>query len=305
MLKLRYRDTSADAAWLAEPGITIGSDSVSTLVIDGPDVRGFHADVRVGADGAWVKEVGAAGGTLVNGKALDGEVPLRPGDVLSVGGRELEVVESRGDAGAGPRDAAGSPADEPAGDTLPAGTWGLHALTGPLAGRSFALQAKTVVGRAEDCDISIPEARLSREHAQLVLAGELLSMRDLGSSNGTFHNGERVERALLAVGDTVAFDKVEFRVIGPAPGTPDLANADDGFDKTIITTASAAIAQAAPAASPQATTGINPNVPHTAPPCPRRSRSVSSTSSGSGGTRRVLIVALVVLAGAALALFVF
>ncbi len=262
MLTLRYKD-GGEAARLTPPGITIGSDPVSSLVISGDGVGGFHADVRVTDDGAWIKDVGRGSGTFVNGQRIEAETALAPGDVLVIGGTELTVAEDG---------AAGDAAAEVDG-------WALKGTGGALDGRLFAIAGKVTVGRADGCDLAIPDARLSREHAQLVVVGERLSVRDLGSSNGTFHNGRRVERALLAAGDSIAFDKVTFEVIGPRAAEPSVGD-DDGFDKTIITTASADIAQAAAGArgeaSPSATTGVNPNVPR----AKVGRRPVSSTGAG-------------------------
>ena len=77
-----------------------------------------------------------------------------------------------------------------------------------------------VVGRAPSSDIAIFDPTISRRHAELHVDEAGLRVRDLGSSNGTFHNGERIEDSepvALAPGDTVTFGKVAFRVqpLGP------------------------------------------------------------------------------------------
>src|SRR5438309_267223 len=78
-----------------------------------------------------------------------------------------------------------------------------------------------VVGRAPSSDIAIFDPTISRKHAELQVDANGLRVRDLGSSNGTFHNGTRIEDAqpvVLAPGDTITFGKVAFRVqpVGPA-----------------------------------------------------------------------------------------
>ena len=77
-----------------------------------------------------------------------------------------------------------------------------------------------VVGRAPSSDIAIFDPTISRRHAELQVDESGLHVRDLGSSNGTFHNGERLEDeepVVLSPGDTVTFGKVAFRVqpVGP------------------------------------------------------------------------------------------
>src|SRR5204862_1975712 len=52
----------------------------------------------------------------------------------------------------------------------------------------------------------------SRRHAELVTDDKGVQVRDLGSSNGTFLNGSRVETCTLSLGDTVTFGKVPFKL---------------------------------------------------------------------------------------------
>lgn len=79
--------------------------------------------------------------------------------------------------------------------------------------RSFSIvRDMTVVGRREDCDLRIPLGEVSRKHCRLIKDGEAVKLEDLGSSNGTFHNGNRVREATLAAGDTVQIGPVTFMV---------------------------------------------------------------------------------------------
>jgi predicted component of type VI protein secretion system len=79
--------------------------------------------------------------------------------------------------------------------------------------RSFSIvRDMTVVGRREDCDLRIPLGEVSRKHCRLIMEGDGIRLEDLGSSNGTFHNGERVREATLNAGDTVQIGPVTFMV---------------------------------------------------------------------------------------------
>ena len=77
--------------------------------------------------------------------------------------------------------------------------------------RSFSVTREiTVIGRREDCDLMIPLGEVSRKHCRLVRDGDLLKIEDLGSANGTFLNGQRVQESLLAPGDTIQVGPVVF-----------------------------------------------------------------------------------------------
>ena len=77
--------------------------------------------------------------------------------------------------------------------------------------RSFSMaRDMTVVGRREDCDLRIPLGEVSRKHCRIVRDGDSLKLEDLGSSNGTFLNGQRVQEALLSPGDTIQVGPVVF-----------------------------------------------------------------------------------------------
>lgn len=77
--------------------------------------------------------------------------------------------------------------------------------------RSFSISRDmTVVGRREDCDLRIPLSDVSRKHCRFVRDGDTLRLEDLGSSNGTFCNGQRVGDAVLNPGDSIQVGPVIF-----------------------------------------------------------------------------------------------
>ncbi len=90
--------------------------------------------------------------------------------------------------------------------------------------RSFPLARDvTVIGRREDCDLRIPLTEVSRKHCRVVKEGDALRIEDLGSSNGTFQNGQRVQEALLQPGDYVQIGPVLFAVqIEGIPGIDEI-----------------------------------------------------------------------------------
>jgi len=79
--------------------------------------------------------------------------------------------------------------------------------------RSFSItKDMNVIGRREDCDLRIPLSDVSRKHCRMIVNGETINVEDLGSSNGTFINGERIQKADLSAGDTLQVGPVIFVV---------------------------------------------------------------------------------------------
>ncbi len=77
--------------------------------------------------------------------------------------------------------------------------------------RSFSLSRDiTVIGRREDCDLRIPLGDVSRKHCRLLRDNEGFHLEDLGSSNGTYHNGQRVQEVGLSAGDSIQIGPVVF-----------------------------------------------------------------------------------------------
>ncbi len=100
--------------------------------------------------------------------------------------------------------------------------------TGEAAGTSVELTGERyVVGREEGCDLVLLEEKISRRHAQLEAVGDgRYLVRDLGSTNGTFVNGQRISAPVLLQGvEELRFGDTAVDVGSDAPGAPILAGA--------------------------------------------------------------------------------
>ncbi len=96
---------------------------------------------------------------------------------------------------------------------------------GPGAGpaREIAVaKEEFLIGRAPDSDLRLLSAGISRHHCLLRLSEDEVTLIDLGSSNGTYLNGQRVRsQAVLKTGDQIQLDQAHFLVDLGDGGAPD------------------------------------------------------------------------------------
>src|SRR3954452_4867074 len=80
----------------------------------------------------------------------------------------------------------------------------LVVLAGASVGEMYKVEGeKTVIGRGQKAQIRLFDDGISREHAQLLIEGNRIVLQDLGSTNGTFCNGLKVDRRELVDGDKI------------------------------------------------------------------------------------------------------
>jgi pSer/pThr/pTyr-binding forkhead associated (FHA) protein len=72
--------------------------------------------------------------------------------------------------------------------------------------------AVKTIGRAQRADIIVDRTLVSRLHCRLETSRDTLTVVDLSSTNGTFVNDKRIERATLAIGDRLRVGRVELKV---------------------------------------------------------------------------------------------
>lgn len=87
--------------------------------------------------------------------------------------------------------------------------------------REIQLKSETVLGRQAECDVLLTEGHASRRHARIMQAEDGYWLEDLGSSNGTFINGNRISgRVKVAPGDRLRFDVEEYDFRIPSQAAP-------------------------------------------------------------------------------------
>jgi hypothetical protein len=93
----------------------------------------------------------------------------------------------------------------------------LWVISGSRAGQSVGVTGELVIGR-ENADLTIDDAEVSRRHVAVRLEGGQLEVEDLGSANGTFVNGSRIEGPVkVGGGAKIRVGQTEFEVRGVLP----------------------------------------------------------------------------------------
>ena len=82
-----------------------------------------------------------------------------------------------------------------------------------MTGRTFELNVeRTTVGRVEDNTFQIPDPSVSSHHAEIILRGTEIVIKDLNSTNGSYLNGEKFTEIVLKPGQTLRFGQVELKI---------------------------------------------------------------------------------------------
>ena len=99
--------------------------------------------------------------------------------------------------------------------------YALRFISGKYQGGEFPLptSGEIVIGRSSELDMVLVEDMVSRRHAKITAKGDELFLQDLGSTNGSFVNGEKVERARLEEGDRVLIGTSIIKVITIEPSS--------------------------------------------------------------------------------------
>ena len=199
------------------------------LILDDPLVSSTHAQLVPREDGWVLQDLGSTNGTMVDGRLIR-EAQLKPGAEISVGATRfvLFVGEAEDPAPAGgPRPAhqevawllddelvelRGSPdrtrssADIIDQDLrLPPGLNAVvEVVAGQDLGRVFRFTRGNVTIGRKTCEVPLSDLEVSRRHSVIEVFGrEMIFLRDLGSTNGTYHNGRKIDVSHLQSGDTI------------------------------------------------------------------------------------------------------
>jgi hypothetical protein len=222
----------------------VGAGDQADVPIPAHEALGVQAVVEVGPDrSASIRRASPSAVVRVNGVVLGVEpTPLLHGDRVEVAGHELLFAEDHR-AGATQFLQAREPtATAPHWTDAEVGTGATGGrLVSLVHGREYTIPATgIVIGRDAGCDVVVPQADVSRRHAEIVPAQAGYVLTDL-STNGVLVNGKRVKYSvLLKRGDVIRLGSEELRFHADAASP----------DTTGRSVRSVRSATAAPAAAP-------------------------------------------------------
>ncbi|KFN51143.1 FHA domain-containing protein [Arenimonas composti] len=197
----------------------IGSAPDGAVVLNLPEIAVRHCEIHVTGAGANLQVPEGGGRVTVNGRAIEDIMALRAGDLIGIGPVQARytIVEAVRSVPSEAPVAAPHP-DDDSGATrvrIAIPKFLLRGVSGAVFGKVFPVTGPTAIGRAPECDISVQGDEISRRHALVKPTPDGLAVEDLGSANGTYVNGKRVQQAFLGPGDELKLDTVRFIVVAP------------------------------------------------------------------------------------------
>ena len=225
-------------------GISIGRDAGCDVVVPSPEVSRKHAELMAGPSGYTVTDL-STNGVFVNGERVAKVRTLARGDVLRLGTEEVRFYADVAvtpaampvgvPASAPPPAAAPAPAPAPAAAAAPTDTRPSLATLelmneGPLKGTKFDIRVPlTHVGRGAHNDVVLSDDTVSDSHAKIQKREGGWYLVDMGSSNGTYAGGQRINgEAMLNGQSSIRFGAVR------ATFTPAKAARDDASGTRVI-----------------------------------------------------------------------
>jgi pSer/pThr/pTyr-binding forkhead associated (FHA) protein len=204
--------------------VTVGREGDNTIVLLDSTVSRGHAKMSPRPDGVFLADLGSATGVFVNEERVSDRL-LTAGDTVRIGNTRMvlkpiaETVKEVNDG-----ETLGAPTigkavcQVPPDGKVSSDHPSLLMLRGKEKGSQFELLSDFCIGRNEDADITVDHSEASGRHTDFFRDNERWVMRDLGSTNGTWLNGTKIEEVYVRHGDIieVAYHEFLFR----EPGRP-------------------------------------------------------------------------------------
>jgi len=246
-VRVAVGDTPSRRLRVQASALTLGRSRGCQVQLPSREVSGAHLRIEArGGDGLWVEDLGSANGTWIGPRRLSPgrPEPLEAHDTLLVGPYAVSVRQESEDDGeeepgapdANPRGDQGGAGPEPGHREPATATLALGLVRDLLSAEAMPLatvQARTPagqehslhlsvgqrvrVGRDPSCELCVNDPDLSREHAEVRLDEQGVTIRDLGSKNGVLRGQERAHGTIRwQHGETLQLGGTLLRLHDPA-----------------------------------------------------------------------------------------
>ncbi|HEY7126877.1 MAG TPA: FHA domain-containing protein [Ktedonobacterales bacterium] len=197
--------------------ITIGRTAENTVVLNSDRVSRLHTTIESKGFDVVIRDHNSRNGTYVEERRITEEV-LRGGETIQIGPFRLaaEITLSAQPSASGSMPAAPLSSSKLT-PRLVAVRW-THLKTGES--RALSVATPAIIGRQPGCTIVLLSTQVSREHAMIEIEGDQVIVSDKDSGNGTYVNGQRIERVVIKPGDVMQIDQFQLTLALTAPDTP-------------------------------------------------------------------------------------
>lgn len=204
--------------------LKVGRSPQAQLIVRSTQVSRFHCEVGMNGEGVFVRDTNSNSGTFVSGQRIAGEQRLRDGDQISIGPAVIQIglaghrssliqtplpLETIADI----RESL--PAQPELNQTIAAPQDFAQMEAAPQDKRIELSGDQLTIGRDPACQVVLDSLVLSRRHARLRRKDKVWFVEDLGSTNGSYLNGQRLKKSTaLKIGDVLKIGAFQFRYNG-------------------------------------------------------------------------------------------
>ncbi len=208
----------------------IGRQEGNAVVLQSPSVSRQHARIYTAQGRCFIQDLKSANGVYMDGRRVEEVEEIRAGQDVLIGEFTVRLEPEDG----APPGAPSLSTHIVAQDREFARIIGLN---GPFEGEEFTLSEKeNSIGRTEENLILLPDPSVSRQHARVVVEDNGRHVVfDLHSSNGSYVNRKRIQRAVLRDGDVLTIGNVSFRfVVAGSKASADGGGAGSGRRRSVL-----------------------------------------------------------------------
>ena len=225
-MKLLFPNGEHPQVLIGQGSQQLGSASDNAIELRTAGIAEHHAELVRAGDAVTLRPLSAGAAVLVNGQPVStlAGVVLQPGDLIDFSGVQARAVAvEKASAVLTPR--RPEPVDDASATRVRMAVpkFVLRGVSGAAFGKTFPVASQQVIGRQADCDIASASEEISRRHATVRPTPIGLQVEDLGSSNGTFINGKRVQEGLLRPGEELRLDNIRFLLVAPGVEIPSVS----------------------------------------------------------------------------------